>query len=265
MQIALVGFVLLLLSAGVVAQQAATDKLSKSDEGLLYDQAIHILGGNANVISKWQEDIRYAIIGGRSEESAAMARNTLNEVAVLTGLPLTQIDHKLLLAGDYLAAIEQSPPFQLAACDHDDAQLCANFIVLFADTKTMQTLASAIPLRPVYQRSISSDNTINCFFAPFVTRSLQIAQAFVYVRDDLSQGMLRTCLQEEIYQSFGMFNDYSGSRFFSFNNIVKPKSITQYDRSLLSTIYDPSIMPGDPVWKVMDKLMNNLGIDPFSE
>lgn len=247
-----------------VAAHSASGPLTKSEEGQVYDQAIHILGGNANVISKWVDDIDFAVIGVTSEESQALAHSTLVEVASLTGLSLVPVEHAFSSAQDYLSAVEQAPPFRLAACDVSDATLCANFIVLFADKVTMQALTTAIPLRPVYQRSMSEDQNVHCFFAPFQTRSMEIAQAFVYVRDDLSASMTRTCLQEEIYQSFGLFNDYSGSRFFSFNNVVEPKSITEYDRALLASVYDRRIRPGAPVWKVMETLMEKLAIDPFS-
>ena len=44
----------------------------------------------------------------------------------------------------------------------------------------------------------------------------RISLAVVYVRSDLDPSMLETCLQEEIYQSFGLFGDYTGSTLFSF-------------------------------------------------
>ena len=94
---------------------------------------------------------------------------------------------------------------------------------------------------------------------------MEIRQALVFVRNDLSQDMVRTCLQEEIYQSFGMFNDFTGSRYYSFNNRIEPKVITRYDRALLETIYDSGFRQGAPVFMVVKKLMEKLGLDPFAK
>ena len=85
----------------------------------------------------------------------------------------------------------------------------------------------------------------------------------MFVSSDLAEPMLRTCLQEEIYQSFGLFNDFSGSNYFSFNNIVAPKSITHYDRTLLTSIYDPAFQPGTPVFRVTARFMELLGYEQF--
>lgn len=254
------------IAGSVVAQQVTSKSLSKSEQGQIYDQGIHILGGNANVISKWVDDIRFAIIGKATENSATLARETLADIARQTGLALAPVEHSYRNPHDYLKAVKAAPPYQLAACASVGTQpeTCANFVVLFADRKTMQALSTAIPLRPVYQRAFNDEQYIPCFFAPFQTRAMVINQAFVYVNNELPQAMIRTCLQEEIYQSFGLFNDYSGSTFYSFNNVVEPKSITLFDRALLTSVYDETISPGSPVWKVMEVLMNNLEIDPFN-
>lgn len=263
-RITLPGLLAIVLYSSSVSLHA-DEPLTKSEEGQIYDQAIHILGGNANVISKWVDDIRFAIIGEATEDSAAFARSILAGVATQTGLTLQPIEHALTNADDYLLAVKQSQPSRLAACSSDDKDHCANFVVLFTDAETMYALAKAIPLRPVYQKSLDNHQNNPCFFAPFQTRAMEISQAFVYVRQDLPPAMIRTCLQEEIYQSFGLFNDYTGSTFFSFNNVVEPKSITLYDRALLTSVYDAQIKPGAPVWKVMEHLMDKLRIDPFSK
>jgi len=277
---------------------AASAPLTKDQEGQVYDEAVHILGGNANVISKWVDDIRLAVIGeaqidmslppatrksttgknrpssepsqetalqGPAVPSAKLAYDILTDIAVQTDLNLRFVQTGIRDARDYLTVIEQNPAYQLAACAVNDQSVCANFVVLFSDASTMQQLARAIPLRPVYQSALERSNDVPCFFAPFQTRSLEIAQAFVFVREDLSAAMLRTCLQEEIYQSFGLFNDFSRSAYFSFNNVVEPKEITDYDRALLASVYDPEFKPGAPVFRVIKRFMENLGIDPFTK
>ena len=142
---------------------------------------------------------------------------------------------------------------------------CGNFFVIFADVVEMEAITRAIPLRPVYQKAFSNPQGVKCFFSPFQTGYMEIRQALVFVNKDLPREMVRTCLQEEIYQSFGMFNDYTGSAYYSFNNKIEPKVITRYDRALLETIYDSSFKQGAPVFAVVRKLMERLGLDPFTE
>ena len=241
----------------------AQEALTKAQQGQVYDEAIHILGGNVNVISRWQQDIRLRIIGRAGETSAKLAEQTIAEVTKLVDRDYRLSDASQASAQAYLAELKRSPPFTLGGCG--DEQRCGNFVVVFADPATMKEIAAAIPLRPVYQRTFDRDPTPLCFFSPFQTGYMEIQQALVYVRDDIPPDMLQTCLQEEIYQSFGMFNDAGGSQFFSFNNVVEPKSITRFDRALLQAIYDPQFAPGAPVFRVVKRLMDNLGFDPFGD
>jgi len=247
------------------AVQADTPVLSKAEEGQLYDQAVHILGGNANVISRWVDPVRLAVIGPPNEQSNAQAQTIISEIAVQTGLHWSSIKHDVRDANAYHVRLRNTDELDLSVCDTRAAEDCANFVVLFASVDNIKEIAAALPLRRVYQRSLDENDAVLCFFAPFQTSRQEIRQAFVYVNDELSQDMLNTCLQEEIYQSFGLFNDFTDSTFFSFNNRVEPKSITEYDRALLASVYDPSLKPGAPVFAVMERLMKRLAIDPFNK
>lgn len=250
---------LLWLSLAAAQQQPS---LSAVEQRQVYEEAIHILGGNVNVISRWQREIRLRVVGAASAEGARRAARILAEVTAQISLPLRAVTEPPLTAGDYLAELARSPRFTLGECAGDDSS-CANFVVIFSSAADMQAIAKAIPLRPVYQQAFNRGQAPLCFFSPFQTGYLEITQALVYVRDDLPARMLETCLQEEIYQSFGLFNDAGGSRFFSFNNVVQPKSITRYDKALLQAIYDPEFRPGAPVFRVVKRLMDNLGFDQF--
>ncbi len=218
-----------------------------AEEGNLYQQAVHILGGNGNVVSRWDEPIRFAVIGG----SETPAREIVAEAAAIAGLELHYPANDLDTVPAYLSALESTPPFALAEpCDGSDGKPCFNFVVLLASHEQMRALVSTIPLAPEYGHTLSNDPALHCFFAPFRNGRRQIRQVVIYVRDDLGPAMTRTCLQEEIYQAFGLFGDYTGSTLFSFNNVVAPKAITRYDRELLAALYDERVKPGYPVHMV---------------
>ena len=111
----------------------------------------------------------------------------------------------------------------------------------------MRELAQAIPIHPHIVYFIDAHPDMPCLYAPFHTGRQKISQALVLIRNDLDSAMQQTCLQEEIYQALGLFNDYSGSTLFSFNNVVAPKRITAYDKALLAALYDPRVKSGYPV------------------
>jgi len=290
-------------------------ELEPSEHGQVFDEAIHILGGNVNVISQWTGEIRLVVVGDTLVDAAAVAESgagtktaemevqgrpgqaktgqggagqgsasfvagsVVAEVAELTGLQIAKARDSYDSVDNYLQSIRRAARFSLSDCDsrsgvdHSDVGQaaasesesgCGNFFVVIADVAEMEAIAKAIPLRPVYQKAFANPDAVKCFFSPFQTGYMEIKQALVFVRRDLSRAMVRTCLQEEIYQSFGMFNDFSGSRYYSFNNKIEPKVITRYDRALLQTIYEPGFRHGAPVFAVVKKLMERLGLDPFA-
>jgi len=246
-------------------QLFAGTALSKAEQGKILDEAVHILGGNANIISRWDDKILFTQIGSDANE-ALIANRIIKEVTSAIGLDLELIlvkrDGKLD-GNDYLARVQQSPRFDLSLCPETDSS-CANFVVVHTNAETMLALATEIPLRPVYRESLQRSAEIPCFFAPHLITASRIRQVLVYIREDLSTELTETCLQEEIWQSFGLFGDVTGSSYFSFDNRVVPKKITSYDRALLEAVYHPDLGPGAPVFRVLKVFMDALEFDIYA-
>ncbi len=212
----------------------------------LYRQALHILGGNASVIHKWSGSIRLIVVGAPQMQPAA--RETLTEVAKIAGLSAEFPDAAIGSANDYLTLLRNSAPHSLASnCSPDPAAgRCFNFVVVFASSAQMEQIAAAIPLPRHFQLGLQRAGATPCYFAPYIRARHEIYKAVVYIRDDLPPEMQRTCLAEEIYQAMGMFEDYSDSTYFSFNNQVQAKQITAHDKALLRALYDPRVRLGTP-------------------
>jgi hypothetical protein len=212
----------------------------------LYRQALHILGGNASVIHKWNGPVRLMVVGDPALHSAA--RKTLTEVASITALEVQFPDAGLGSAAEYLALLHNSPPNSLGSnCSPDPmAGRCFNLVVVFASSAQMEQIAGAIPLPRHFQLGLQRAGATPCYFAPYIRARHEIYKAVIYIRDDLSPAMQRTCLAEEIYQAMGMFEDYTDSRYFSFNNRVEAKQITAHDKALLRALYDPRVRLGTP-------------------
>lgn len=240
--------------------------LTAETRSRLFEEALHVLGGSTNVISRWSSDIRFAVLGGEVGDAANVARATIESIAVEAGLELVHIDHDPGILESELVAARRSVDHRLAVCDRNAPAVCANFIVMLADIRSMRDLADAIPLRAVYKRSIDSrfdrSSVTHCFFVPFQNVRREIVRAFVFVDKDLSPAMLSTCLNEEMYQSFGLFNDVSGSRFFSFDNRVVPKQITFFDKALLASVYHPDVRTGAPAFAVVQRFLDSVASEP---
>ncbi len=225
--------------------------LSPVEQGRVWDQAIHILGGNANVISRWVGEVRYSLVG--DAHLAPLVASTLAQIGSITGLVVRSAAPQYEDPQRYADALAQMNDGGLMPCVV--VTECANFVVIVAGVNQMKEIASTIGLRRVYRRALDDEKKVLCFFAPYQSAST-IRQALVFVRSDQPKAMLHTCILEEIYQSFGLFNDYSDSEYFSFNNRVEPKAITPYDQHLLQVVYQFS--PGAPAFAVVKQLMKNL-------
>lgn len=249
--------------------------LGQSDSGLtelqqkqVVDDAVQILGGNANVTVRWDNTIVFALVGG-SEQAQVISQETILEVGDITNIPVELLQHDVTDAAQYLEHVTSTPEFRLDVCQTGENEICSNFVVVFAENQAMYELAEALPLRDFYARALKNavdrKDPIPCFFSPFLIRDAEILQALVYVNSELQNDLLSTCIREEIYQSFGLFADVTDSRFFSFDNRVEPKEITFYDRALLKAVYDSSVGPGSPVFTVLKVFMENLSFDLYGE
>lgn len=205
---------------------------------------MHVLGGHRTPIARWDGPVRFALVGEIDQAVEATVLSIFSEISLFTGIHIQRIHHEIKTAADYASALAQSPPYDMTICDNSNPGVCANFVVIVSGRTDMNRVAVTLPLRPVYQRATAPSDQVLCFFSPGLARGTEIVRSIVYVDSELDKTMINTCLQEEIYQSFGLFGDYSKSRYFSFNNEVTAKRITPYDKRLLTSLYDRAFPRG---------------------
>ena len=216
----------------------------------LFDEAVQILGGTRIPVLRWYQSINLAVVGTRDPSLNAVIKSIFNDISLLTGIRYRTLSHSLVDPLDYIRALKNTPAYNLSICDSYQTAYCTNFVVIISDRETMHQIAKEFPLRQVYQQATSDkpnstvQTELTCFFAPGISFSTEIVQSVVYVQDNIGTDLQQTCLQEEIYQSFGLLGDYSNSAYFSFNNQVKPKAITAFDKRLLSSLYDKTFARG---------------------
>ena len=245
---------LLVLGNGVAEDQSES---TDSEGQQLFHESVHILGGRGAPVVRWNRPVHVAIVGAADESLQAYIRSIFNQISLLSGIRYRLVQHNFETAGDYALALSDSPDYELSVCDTVEKSLCANFVVILSDRSSMHQVAAKLPMRPVYQRATAKDDgDLLCFFSPGIYRRLEIVSSIVYVDSDSTESMQRTCLQEEIYQSFGLFGDYSNSEFYSFNNKVQEKQVTVYDKRLLISLYDHAFRPGTMASKVATQVVS---------
>jgi len=230
--------------ARTISHQSKPDAATTAHSSL-FKESLHILGSARTPVARWEAPIKLAIIGSVDELMTSRTLKIFNEISLLTGIRYRIIKHRFSEARVYAESLRFTPDYDLSICDSDDSAACANFVVVISDRAAMHDIAMSFPLRQIYQRATSNySKDALCFFSPGISPSRVIVRAMVFVEQILDDAMIQTCLQEEIFQSFGLFGDFTNSRYFSFNNQVEPKSITKYDKRLLSSLYDQSFAPG---------------------
>lgn len=234
----------LVLFARAPLEDARANSDMQVDDSRLMTETLHILGGARNRVPRWNDTVRLAMVGISDAQTTDYVKSLVSLIALYTGLDYKVLQHGYADAMQYQVAVAHSPQYDLAICSGYQALECANFIVIVASQSTMHQIARSMPMRSVYQTATAGDEQVACFFSPGVVANFEIKRSIVFVNSALDRQMLHTCLQEEIFQSFGLFNDYTESRYFSFNNLVSPKPLTAYDKILLSSLYDRALPIG---------------------
>lgn len=74
--------------------------------------------------------------------------------------------------------------------------------------------------------------------------SKHIGRALVIIRDEHPDLLRKSCIHEEISQSFGLSNDSDAARPSIFNDDEEFGLLTTHDEYLLRILYDPRLIPG---------------------
>lgn len=89
----------------------------------------------------------------------------------------------------------------------------------------------------------------HCFFEIRSNdKSIQFGR--VFISSELDMKKQASCIYEELTQTMGLVDDAVGSEVFTYDNTAEDKP-RDHDRRLLAALYDPSVVYGDPVAKVV--------------
>ncbi|HET7409743.1 MAG TPA: DUF2927 domain-containing protein [Paracoccaceae bacterium] len=166
-------------------------------------------------LTRWQGPIRYAVLG--TEKDQEQVDRLMARIARLTGLE-----------------IGNTPEAE------------ANFVILLLDERERRAARHAFPddeSRAFFDSFLSA--IFDCgAVADWTDEDPEITRALVYLHGDLQGLYRRLCFQEEITQSFGLFNDDPTVRPSIFNDDDEFALLTRHDEYLLRILYDPRLEVG---------------------
>ena len=166
-------------------------------------------------LTRWQRPIRYTVLG--TEEDQEQVDRLMAHIAGLTGLE-----------------IGNAPESE------------SNFVVLMLDERERR--AARRTFRDDESRGFF-DSFLSAIFdcgaiAAWSDDDPEITRALVYLHGELRGLYRRLCFQEEISQSFGLFNDDPTVRPSIFNDDDEFALLTTHDEYLLRILYDPRLRVG---------------------
>lgn len=159
-----------------------------------------------------------------SEKYYAALRNHIKDLARLTGMPIRLMPRDIGIGGDIIITIV--PRMQMSALSFPGV--------------SKQTLNQIMgPSR--------------CFFIIWPTREWAVSKARIAINSILEDDHIMHCLLEELTQSLGLPNDSDRLRPSVFNETAMLQNLSDLDRILIRTVYDPRISPGMDLGLFRDK------------
>lgn len=222
-----------------------------------------ILNAKANTIKKWHYSPRVVVVHDRPVDNGMFASVT-QFIQDTTGLPLSMPDFVEVSAdalGDRFYTASRYAPRQLddermttdlLIAGQSDLQLSANIFVFMVSPR----LASHFITLTGWGRASTSlprayvQGSGPCYFS-VLSNARSIHFGTILISPEVSPDIQARCVYEELTQAMGLMNDAQDSSYFTYDNLADHKP-RDYDRRLLSALYDPSVTNGDEVEKVVE-------------
>lgn len=248
------------VTAVVLSVFAVATPATAGDE---LEDARVILNAKANTIKKWHYSPRLVVVHDRPVDSGIF-ENVTQFIHESTGLPMTLPEFVEVSAealGDRFFTASRYTPRRvdqgrmttdLLIAGQPDLELSANIFVFMVSPR----LASHFITLTAWGRASTSlhrayvQGNGPCFFS-VLSNAQSIHFGTVLISPEITTEYQERCVYEELTQAMGLMNDAQDSTYFTYDNLADNKP-RENDRRLLSALYDPSIVNGDEVEKVVE-------------
>lgn len=165
-------------------------------------------------LQRWEDEIRVTILGDTSYTGAV--EQHMRDVGEATGLP-----------------------WRISGYD-------GNMIVTFGTRRQVQAYLREFDVARDRLDSI-------CFVIPYLDDNGRILLARAYIRTDLSEEFIGTCIAQEMTQPLGLPGDLEERSDTTFSSTGVPR-LTAHDKTILRILYDPRLYNGMPREEVLAAL-----------
>jgi hypothetical protein len=147
----------------------------------------------------------------------------------------------------------------------DTKKIVADMVLVFGSRSSIKKLSdrgnyisgSEMNRRQFFEQAVSGGTfcfgllNFDLWFNPYALQS-----AAIFIPDDLPEWLIRRCINEEITQAMGVWNDIFEDTRTLFNDVVSPlyTELTTWDRLFLKILYHPDIGPGEVSSTLRDKV-----------
>jgi hypothetical protein len=176
------------------------------------------------VLTRWEEPLRVAVVGDVNERHIEYMRLHLADLAALSGLEVALSDRDTA----NVIVILSPDPFERALDTYR-----ADYRGFFASDPSMEAVTARMKKEATcFARIVPGDSDD------------VIVGAVALIPTDQGRFVTRACIIEELTQAMGLFNDSDAIRPSIFNDSSPNMILSDHDRILLRTLYDPRLQPG---------------------
>jgi hypothetical protein len=176
-------------------------------------------------LTRWETPLKVALVGDVNERYIGYARDHLEEMATISGLPVD-------LAGpdDANVVVIMSPkPFDQALTTYRDI-----YRPYFVSEASMERITTRMKAEATCFGHLITDDE----------QPSEIVGAVILIPTDLGRFVVRACIIEELTQAMGLFNDSDDIQPSIFNDSSPDMTLTDHDRILFRLLYDERLHPG---------------------
>ena len=200
-------------------------------------------GSAENSLMRWEHPVTVGLITGGPDAAEAEAHLTwfIDKLAGLTGHPIR------VRGADKTGP---KPNFLVMVITEDQVPQAAEALSDEAkgrEAGIVQVLSGFRRHLERWRRSERSPCAGRAFFADRDVGAVQegtIYAGFVVIQAGLPDRLRTSCIEEELAQTMGLFNDDSQVRPSIFNDDQEFAYLTRHDELLLRILYDPRLQPG---------------------
>ena len=250
-------------SAGAQVPEASDETLAELfadlSTGREFDRAGRTL--------RWERPITYVVMSRKPDAMALRAPRVLKEYGAVAGVAVEESrfvpwsDPSVIPENSYTTDdgfrghiqrvqgkdVDEDPHFVVTWGTGENLRRAeANLILLVDDRETLVAQLAGGDSYVEARRRDLKEGRLDCLFFLHENRSFHIVSGLLLLNTSLGPSESKACINEEMFQVFGLINDVHGSHLTMLDQdrYSETATPTQYDMMLLRLLYHPQMETG---------------------